>query len=694
MATTLNPNLLLAIPLAPLAGAAIAGLFGTKFFGTFSSDTRGGRIVAHTATILGVAIAFVLSLLVLRDVMDGAGYNGTVYEWMAIGSLKMEVGFLVDSLTAMMMVVVTFVSLMVHIYTVGYMQGDAGYNRFFAYISLFTFSMLMLVMSNNFLQLFFGWEAVGLVSYLLIGFWYTRPTAIFANMKAFLVNRVGDFGFILGIGLLLAYSGSMDYSAVFAKREALAAVTFPGTDWMMLTVACICLFIGAMGKSAQFPLHVWLPDSMEGPTPISALIHAATMVTAGIFMVARMSPLFELSDTALSFVLVIGAITALFMGFLGIIQNDIKRVVAYSTLSQLGYMTVALGASAYSVAVFHLMTHAFFKALLFLGAGSVIIGMHHDQDIRNMGGLRKYMPITWITSLVGSLALIGTPFFAGFYSKDSIIEAVAESHIAGSGFAYFAVLAGVFVTAFYSFRMYFLVFHGEERFGKPHAHHDHHEEDEESHGDDHHHGLAPGEKPHESPWVVTLPLVLLAIPSVIIGAIAIEPMLFGEFFKHGVAFKDVIFVGENHHAMEELREAFHGWVPMAIHSLTTPVLWLAIAGVVLSWFFYMKRPDIPAAIQQRFSGLYKLLDNKYYMDAFNQAVFARGARLLGTGLWKGGDQGLIDGLFVNGSARVVASFAAASRYLQSGYIYHYAFAMILGMLVLLTLTITGVIGTK
>ncbi|WP_454756915.1 NADH-quinone oxidoreductase subunit L [Cupriavidus campinensis] len=695
MATTLNPNLLLAIPLAPLAGAAIAGLFGTKFFGTFSSDTRGGRIVAHTATILGVAIAFILSLLVLRDVLDGAGYNGTVYEWMAIGSLKMEVGFLVDSLTAMMMVVVTFVSLMVHIYTVGYMQGDDGYNRFFAYISLFTFSMLMLVMSNNFLQLFFGWEAVGLVSYLLIGFWYTRPTAIFANMKAFLVNRVGDFGFILGIGLLLAYSGSMDYSAVFAKREALAAVTFPGTDWMMLTVACICLFIGAMGKSAQFPLHVWLPDSMEGPTPISALIHAATMVTAGIFMVARMSPLFELSDTALSFVLVIGAITALFMGFLGIIQNDIKRVVAYSTLSQLGYMTVALGASAYSVAVFHLMTHAFFKALLFLGAGSVIIGMHHDQDIRNMGGLRKYMPITWITSLVGSLALIGTPFFAGFYSKDSIIEAVAESHIAGSGFAYFAVLAGVFVTAFYSFRMYFLVFHGEERFGKAHAHdhHDHHEE-EESHGDDHHHGLAPGEKPHESPWVVTLPLVLLAIPSVIIGAIAIEPMLFGEFFKHGVAFKDVIFVGENHHAMEELREAFHGWVPMAIHSLTTPVLWLAIAGVVLSWFFYMKRPDIPAAIQQRFSGLYKLLDNKYYMDAFNQAVFARGARLLGTGLWKGGDQGLIDGLFVNGSARVVASFAAASRYLQSGYIYHYAFAMILGMLVLLTLTITGVIGTK
>ncbi|KWR89829.1 NADH-quinone oxidoreductase subunit L [Cupriavidus sp. IDO] len=694
MATTLNPNLLLAIALAPLVGSAIAGLFGTKFFDLFSSESRGGRIVAHSATILGVAISFVLSVMVLLDVMNGASFNGTVYEWMAIGDLKMEVGFLVDSLTAMMMVVVTFVSLMVHIYTVGYMEGDPGYNRFFGYISLFTFSMLMLVMSNNFLQLFFGWEAVGLVSYLLIGFWYTRPTAIFANLKAFLVNRVGDFGFILGIGLLLAYSGSMNYTDVFAARDQLATVIFPGTDWLMITVACICLFIGAMGKSAQFPLHVWLPDSMEGPTPISALIHAATMVTAGIFMVARMSPLFELSDTALSFVLVIGAITALFMGFLGIIQNDIKRVVAYSTLSQLGYMTVALGASAYSVAVFHLMTHAFFKALLFLGAGSVIIGMHHDQDIRNMGGLRKYMPITWITSLIGSLALIGTPFFAGFYSKDSIIEAVAESHIAGSSFAYYAVLAGVFVTAFYSFRMYFLVFHGEERFGKEEHgnHHENHEDEEVS--ADHHHGLAPGEKPHESPWVVTLPLVLLAIPSVVIGAMTIGPMLFGDFFKNGVAFKEVIFVGENHHAMEELAQAFHGWVPMALHSVTTPVLWLAIAGVALSWFFYMKRPDIPAAIKDRFSGLYKLLDNKYYMDAINQAVFAKGARLLGTGLWKGGDQGFIDGLFVNGSARVVASFAAASRYLQSGYIYHYAFAMIVGMLVLLTLTVTGVIGTK
>ncbi|MDB0569685.1 NADH-quinone oxidoreductase subunit L [Ralstonia solanacearum] len=679
MATTLNPNLLLAIPFAPLAGAAIAGLFGTKFFGE-----KIGRAASHSVTILGVAIAFVLSAIVLYQVAtDGAAYSGTVYEWMTVGSLKMEVGFLIDSLTAMMMCVVTFVSLMVHIYTIGYMQEDPGYNRFFAYISLFTFSMLMLVMSNNFLQLFFGWEAVGLVSYLLIGFWFKRPTAIYANMKAFLVNRVGDFGFVLGIGLLLAYAGSLNYADVFAAREKLATIGFPGSDWQMLTVACICLFIGAMGKSAQFPLHVWLPDSMEGPTPISALIHAATMVTAGIFMVARMSPLFELSDTALSFVLIIGAITALFMGFLGIIQTDIKRVVAYSTLSQLGYMTVALGASAYQVAVFHLMTHAFFKALLFLGAGSVIIGMHHDQDMRNMGGLRKYMPITWLTSLVGSLALIGTPFFAGFYSKDSIIEAVRESHLPGAGFAYWAVLAGVFVTAFYSFRMYFLVFHGEERFGKEHSHHEGNHVDEEETAD-HHHGLAPGQKPHESPWVVTVPLVLLAIPSVIIGAMAIQPMLFGEFFKHGVAFTDVIFNGENHEAMKVLGEDFHGWVEMALHGFTSAPFILLVAGVVLSWFFYLKRPDIPAAIAKRFSGVYKLLDNKYYMDKINEIVFANGAVKFGRGLWKGGDQGVIDGVVVNGSARLVGWFASVVRLLQSGYIYDYAFAMIVGTVALLT----------
>ncbi|MDP3636581.1 MAG: NADH-quinone oxidoreductase subunit L [Azonexus sp.] len=668
-------KLYLLVPLAPLFGAIIAGLFCRII----------PRWVAHTATIAGVATAFIASVIIFRDVQAGNTFNGTVYTWLTSGDYRFEVGFLIDTLTTTMMLVVTFVSLMVHIYTVGYMHEDPGYNRFFSYISLFTFSMLMLVMSNNFMQLFFGWEAVGLVSYLLIGFWYTRPTAIFANMKAFLVNRVGDFGFILGIGLVLAHFGTLDYATVFQKAPEFANTTislFAGRDWAtvsLMTVTCICLFIGAMGKSAQVPLHVWLPDSMEGPTPISALIHAATMVTAGIFMVARMSPLFELSTTALSFVLVIGAITALFMGFLGIIQNDIKRVVAYSTLSQLGYMTVALGASAYSVAIFHLMTHAFFKALLFLAAGSVIIGMHHEQDIRKMGGLRKYMPITWITSLVGSLALIGTPFLSGFYSKDSIIEVVALSHIPGSGFAYFSVMAGVFVTAFYSFRMYFLVFHGEERFGKA-SHDGHHAQDE--HSLDHHHGLAPGQKPHETPWVVTLPLVLLAIPSLIIGYIAIEPMVFGNYFK-GVIFVDSIA----HPAMAHFSEHFHSAAAMGLHALTSLPFILALAGVVLSWFFYMKRPDIPAAIQRRFSAINTLLENKYYFDKFNEVVFAGGSRLLGKVLWRAGDVGFIDGVMINGSVKLVGWISAITRLFQTGYVYHYAFTMIIGVFVLMTLWI-------
>ena len=666
MSATLSASTLLAVPLAPLAGSVLAGIFGTAFGGNWI-----GRRLSHSLTILGVFVAFVLSALTFKSVaFEGARFSETLYTWMVVGGLKMEVGFLIDSLTAMMMCVVTFVSLMVHIYTIGYMEEDEGYNRFFAYISLFTFSMLMLVMSNNMLQLFFGWEAVGLVSYLLIGFWFNKPTAIFANMKAFLVNRVGDFGFILGIGLLAAYGGTLNYAETFAKADELAKLTFPGTDWMLITVACICLFIGAMGKSAQFPLHVWLPDSMEGPTPISALIHAATMVTAGIFMVARMSPLFELSDTALNFIMVIGAITALFMGFLGIIQNDIKRVVAYSTLSQLGYMTVALGASAYSVAVFHLMTHAFFKALLFLAAGSVIMGMHHNQDIRWMGGVRKYMPVTWITSLIGSLALIGTPFFAGFYSKDSIIEAVHESHLPAAGFASFAVLAGVFVTAFYSFRLYFLVFHGKERFDQnPDAHHGH---DDHGHHDDHH-------EPHESPWVVTLPLVLLAIPSVIIGYIGIEPMLFGDFFK------DVIFVdAEKHQVMEELAHAFHGSAAMALHAVSTAPFWLALAGVALSYYMYMINPALPAAIKSACKPIYNLLENKYYLDWINENIIARGARGLGLGLWKAGDQAIIDGAVVNGSWKLVGWVAGLVRWIQSGYIYHYALVMILGVFVFMT----------
>ena len=659
MSTQLSQNLLLTIALAPLAGSLVAGLAGKAV----------GRRGAHIVTILGVLVSCIGSFMVLNDVVAGARFNATIYEWMTIGKLKMEVGFLIDSLSAMMMCVVTFVSLMVHVYTIGYMAEDPGYQRFFSYISLFTFSMLMLVMSNNFLQLFFGWEAVGLVSYLLIGFWYTRPTAIFANMKAFIVNRVGDFGFILGIGLIAAYAGTLDYAEAFAKGPELAKMIFPGQDWMLITVICICLFIGAMGKSAQFPLHVWLPDSMEGPTPISALIHAATMVTAGIFMVARMSPLFELSDAALNFVLIIGAITALFMGFLGIIQNDIKRVVAYSTLSQLGYMTVALGVSAYSVAVFHLMTHAFFKALLFLGAGSVIMGMHHDQDIRNMGGLRKYMPITWITSLLGSLALIGTPFFAGFYSKDSIIEAVHASHLPAAQIAYYAVVAGVFITAFYSFRMYFLVFHGEERFRhKPFPAEDDHSHDE--------HGYV--HEPHESPWGVWVPLVLLAIPSVVIGYMTIAPMLHGGFFDGAIAVD-----AARHPAMTELAREFHGAWAMALHALSTLPFWLAVAGVAMAYVFYMVKPELPAAIKQRFSGVHRVLEQKYYMDWFNENVLARAARGLGTGLWKGGDVAIIDGL-INGSANSVGGVAGLVRRIQSGYLYWYALVMALGLFGLLT----------
>jgi NADH-quinone oxidoreductase subunit L len=675
-------NLYLLVPLAPLVGAIAAGLFGKCL----------GRAWSHRITIALVAVSFFASLAIFNDVLAGHVFNGPVYTWLISGDTSFQVGFLIDRLTVMMMLVVTFVSLMVHIYTIGYMEEDDGYQRFFSYISLFTFSMLMLVMANNFMQLFFGWEAVGLVSYLLIGFWYKKDTAIYANLKAFLVNRVGDFGFLLGIGLVLMVFGTLDYAAVFANAASHAGdmAPIPGVSWNLMTAICILLFIGAMGKSAQFPLHVWLPDSMEGPTPISALIHAATMVTAGIFMVARMSPLFELSDTALSFVMVIGAITALFMGFLGIIQNDIKRVVAYSTLSQLGYMTVALGASAYSVAIFHLMTHAFFKALLFLAAGSVIIAMHHNQDIRYMGGLRKYMPITWITSLIGSLALIGTPFFSGFYSKDSIIEAVALSHLPGSDFAYFAVVAGVFVTAFYSFRMYFLVFHGKERYDE--APHDGHHSADAGHAADAHahpstssgqadahddHGHHAG-KPHETPWVVTLPLILLAIPSVLIGYIAIEPMLYGSYFG------DAIFISENHHTMSELREEFHGAFAMALHSLTTLPLWLAIAGVASAAFFYLKRPDIPAAIQKRFGFIYHLLDNKYYFDRFNDWFFAGGARGASGLLWKFGDVKLIDGLMVNGTAKLVGMFSGVMRRIQSGYIYHYAFSMIIGVFVLLT----------
>jgi len=669
MSTTLSASTLLAVPLAPLVGSALAGILGTKLGGNWF-----GRRLCHSIAILGVLVSFIISVMTLWAVAaHGARFNETIYEWMVIGGLRMEIGFLIDGLSAMMMVVVTFVSLMVHIYTIGYMEEDTGYNRFFAYISLFTFSMLMLVMSNNLLQLFFGWEAVGLVSYLLIGFWYNKPTAIFANMKAFLVNRVGDFGFILGIGLIVAYTGSLNYTEIFAKVPELASVEFPwyifGQDAMLMTVIGICLFIGAMGKSAQFPLHVWLPDSMEGPTPISALIHAATMVTAGIFMVARMSPIYEMSDAALNFILIIGAITALFMGFMGIIQNDIKRVVAYSTLSQLGYMTVALGASAYSVAVFHLMTHAFFKALLFLAAGSVIMGLHHNQDIRWMGGLRKYMPITWITFLIGTLALIGTPFLSGFYSKDSIIETVHFSNLPASGIAYVALLMGVFVTAFYSFRLYFLVFHGKERYDQnPDAHHDDH------HHDDHGDG-----KPHESPWVVTVPLLLLAVPSVIIGYMTIGPMVFGDFLADAITVNT-----EAHPAMAEFAAIFSSPLGMVAHAFFTPPLYLAAAGTLTAWYMYMVNPALPAAIARKFRVAVVVLENKYYMDWINENIIAKGARALGTGLWKGGDRGLIEGAVVNLSWKLVGAISAVVRRVQTGYLYHYAFVMIVGLLAFMT----------
>ena len=657
-------TLYLTIALLPLAGSLLAGLFGNKI----------GRAGAHSVTILGVAVSAVLSGWVLWGFIDGsrAKFDENVYTWLTMGGIDFSVGFLVDSMTAMMMAVVTGVSLMVHIYTIGYMHDEAvGYQRFFSYISLFTFSMLMLIMSNNFIQLFFGWEAVGLVSYLLIGFYFKKPSATFANLKAFLVNRVGDFGFVLGIALVLAYfGGSLRYADVFAYLPNVVGSTLFG--WDLITITCLLLFVGAMGKSAQFPLHVWLPDSMEGPTPISALIHAATMVTAGLFMVSRMSPMYELSTTALSVIMVIGAITALFMGFLGTIQNDIKRVVAYSTLSQLGYMTVALGASAYSVAMFHVMTHAFFKALLFLAAGSAIIGMHHDQDMRHMGNLKKYMPVTWLTMLLGNLALIGTPFFSGFYSKDSIIEAAKLSNLPGSGFAYFAVLASVFVTAFYAFRQYFMVFHGKEKWRELPEHHDDH------HSDGHHHGLGKHDNPHESPWVVTLPLVLLAIPSVIIGYIAIEPMLYGDFFK------GVIFVNhEAHPTMHLMKEEFHGALAMVSHSLHSPVLYLAVAGVVSAWVLYIKAPHLPAKIAAAFRPVYVLFENKYYLDTIYYNVFAKGSRALGTFFWKAIDTAIIDNGIVNGSAKLVGAVSAQVRKMQTGFIYTYAAFMVTGVLVLI-----------
>ena len=687
----MNPNLLLAIPLLPLVAAILAGFFGKAI----------GRAGSHSVTIAGVAISTALSMYVLKQVyFDGVPtYNAPVYTWLVSDGITFSVGFLIDRLTALMMTVVTFVSLCVHVYTIGYMKEDPGYQRFFSYISLFTFSMLMLVMANNFMQLFFGWEAVGVVSYLLIGFWYTRPTAIFANMKAFLVNRVGDFGFVLGIAGVVYFTNSLDYSDAFAAAPKIAEATFHlSHTWSVqaITLICIGLFVGAMGKSAQFPLHVWLPDSMEGPTPISALIHAATMVTAGIFMVARMSPLFEQSEAALSFVLVIGGTTAFFMGVLGVVNNDIKRVIAYSTLSQLGYMTVALGASAYSAAMFHLMTHAFFKALLFLAAGSVIIGMHHEQDMRKMGGLAKYMPITAVTSWIGTLALVGTPFFSGFYSKDAIIEAVGESHRWGATYAYYCVLLGVFVTSLYSFRLVFMTFHGPERFRHAHGHghageqpatgdpgphgavahgHDAHAK-HDTHGD-HGHGDAHHGAPHESPAVVTIPLIALAIPSVVIGFITVGTVLFGDFFGGAIQ------VLEHNNVIGEMGKEFQGATTFALHGLAQPPFWLAVAGAATAWVFFYWKPSLANSVARTFSWLRTILVNKYYFDWINENIIAACTRLLGRSLWRGGDMALIDGGLVNGSARGLGALGGVLRHVQSGYLYSYAFWMIIGLAVLL-----------
>lgn len=667
-----NPAmLLLAIVLLPLVGALFAGIFGSRFQQQPISSKR----LIHSVVILLVALSSVLSFYTLYHVFNhGFSFNQTLYTWLEMQNLKLEIGFLVDKLTVVMMCVVTFVSLMVHVYTVAYMADDDGYARFFSYISLFTFAMLMLVMSNNLLQLFFGWEAVGVVSYLLIGFWFERQTAVYANLKAFLVNRVGDLGFAIGILLIGYHLGTLNYTEIFAKKDILINQVLAGTDWSLITVICVGLFIGAMGKSAQFPLHVWLPDSMEGPTPISALIHAATMVTAGIFMVSRLSPLFELSDAALSYILITGSVTALFMGFLGLVQTDIKRVVAYSTLSQLGYMTAALGASAYPMAIFHLFTHAFFKALLFLAAGSVIMGCHHNQDMRYMGNIKKYMPITHICTLLASLALIGTPFFSGFYSKDGILEAVKHANIFGAEFAYYALLTGVFVTAFYSFRMYFMVFHGKERYHQdPHA--------------DDHHGLTAGHYPHESNKWVSIPLLLLLVPSVIIGALTL-PTFVGLGQTQGVAAAQLIAIDPKHPAMAHLVEEFQNWLHVAIHGFSTIPFYLAAAGVFFAWLFYVKQTHIPAIIAKRFAWIYKVLDNKYYLDAFNQKFFANGAMGLGKFLWRYIDQALIDQLLVNGVAKVTQVFARVGRSVQSGYLFHYILMMMFGMLfVILTVVI-------
>lgn len=640
-------SIALTMMLLPLLGSLIAGLMGKTI----------GRQATHWITVSLVGVSFLLAsyLWVAIVFLGSPPQDGVLYNWVSSGSFHFDIALLLDRLSVTMALIVTFISFMVHIYTIGYMADDPGYQRFFSYVSLFTFAMLALILADNFLLMFFGWEGVGLVSYLLIGFWFKRESAVFGSLKAFLVNRLGDIGFILGLAGILMYFGQVDYQFVFSHLALAQNKTihiFPGIPSPVITVICLLLFIGAMGKSAQVPLHVWLPESMEGPTPISALIHAATMVTAGIYMVARCSPLFEFSPITLSFIITIGATTCLFMGILAVFHHDIKRVIAYSTLSQLGYMTVALGASAYDAAIFHLVTHAFFKALLFLAAGSVIIALHHEQDMRKMGGLARALPVTYLTFAIGALALAAIPPFSGFYSKDAIIEAVHLSTIPGARYAYACVLAGAFITPLYIFRALFLTFHGTSR-------------------------MDPEAESHvkESPWVVLIPLVLLAVPSLIAGGMLVGPMLFANKTILGSS----IFVLPQHNVLAELANHFQGAEAMALHAGQTSTLWLALAGIVTAWVFTLGFPAFAETLKKRFSFLYEIMVKKYGFDDFNQIVFVQGTRKLGQFFYKVCDLMFIDGLFVNGSGKLIRWLARVSCRMQTGYMYHYALAMVIGL---------------
>ncbi|OGT67102.1 MAG: NADH-quinone oxidoreductase subunit L [Gammaproteobacteria bacterium RIFCSPHIGHO2_12_FULL_45_9] len=643
--------------LLPLLGALIAGLLGKRI----------GRQATHCVAIALVSLSFMLALYVARVMIIDAHptVEGTLYTWATAGSLQFDVALLIDRLSVIMMVVVLFVSLAVHVYTVGYMADDAGYQRFFCYVSLFTFSMLVLVLANNFLLLFFGWEGVGLVSYLLIGFWFKRESANQGSLKAFLANRVGDIGFLLAMAAVLMFFGTLHYHDVFAQAPQIVSRTmllFPHYEVPVIPVICFLLFIGAMGKSAQVPLHVWLPESMEGPTPISALIHAATMVTAGIYMVARMSPLYEYSPAILSCILIIGGTTAFFLGLVALVQFDIKRVIAYSTISQLGYMAVALGASAYDAAIFHLLTHAFFKALLFLAAGSVIIAMHHEQDMRKMGGLAAYLPVTYLTFMIGALALSAIPPFSGFFSKDAIIEAVNLSTLPGARYAYYCVLFGAFITPLYTFRALFLTFHTKERIN---------------------HKLRG--QIHESPWVVLIPLVALAIPSIVIGQMLVGPMLFAQPTLLG----DSIFVLPEHNVLEQMARSYVGASKLALDAGAHLTFWFAIAGMVVAWLFIAVYPQWTEALKLQFHWLYRVLVSKFGFDDFNRVVFVDGTVDLGGVCYEVSDVKLIDGVCVNGSGRLIAWLARTARRAQTGYLYHYALSMVIGLLVFLLWFILG-----